>query len=137
MLLGTGEGSVLQIVDEAINRFATEISDDNTINTFKELVDYAAEHQSDIAALVVRIDTESRRNDEQDRRIEALELLLLGSGEEGEKSLVVIVEEQAKAIEQVNQVVQSQTLEIQELQQLVGTKPVATQIEEAFSWEDA
>lgn len=137
ILLGTGEGSVLKIVDEAINRFATEISDDDTINTFKELVDYAAEHQSDIAALVVRLDTESQRNDEQDARIGTLELLLLGNGEEDEKSLVVIVEEHSQAIEQMSQVVQTQTLVIQELQQLVGTKPVAAQIEEAFSWEDA
>lgn len=135
VLLGNGTGSVLQMVDEAINRFATQLSDDNTVNTFKELVDYAAEHQSDIAALIVKVDEEVQRNDRQDERIAALELLILGSGEEGEKTILDVVEEQTVAVAQMEQKVQEQAAEIQSLQELIGAKPVATQIDEAFLWE--
>ena len=135
MLTGVGEGSILQMVDEAINRFANEISDDNTVNTFKELVDYAAEHQSDIAALIVKVDTEVERNDRQDERIASLELLILGSGEEGQKTLLDVVEEQVQAVQVMEREIQAQAEEIQNLQQLIGSKPVAAQIDEAFSWD--
>lgn len=37
------------VVNSAINEFAAKVSDDGTINTFKELIDYAAEHNSDFA----------------------------------------------------------------------------------------
>lgn len=44
VLNGTGEGSVDKAVKDAIDDFATKISDDSTINTFKELVDWVASH---------------------------------------------------------------------------------------------
>lgn len=60
----TVNGSVAKSVKEAINDFATKISDDGTVNTFKELVDYVAAHGSeytdaiaDIAANKSAIDT--------------------------------------------------------------------------------
>lgn len=49
-LNGTGDGSVSKTVTNAINDFATKISDDGTVNTFKEMIDYAAEHNSDFTA---------------------------------------------------------------------------------------
>lgn len=52
ILNGTEEGSVTKTVDEAINKFATELSDDGVVNTFKELVDYAATHTSEIGEIV-------------------------------------------------------------------------------------
>lgn len=52
ILNGTEEGSVVKTVDEAINKFATELSDDGVVNTFKELVDYAAAHTSEIGEIV-------------------------------------------------------------------------------------
>lgn len=52
ILNGTEEGSVTKTVDEAINKFATELSDDGVVNTFKELVDYAAVHTSEIGEIV-------------------------------------------------------------------------------------
>lgn len=52
ILNGTEEGSVVKTVDEAINKFATELSDDGVVNTFKELVDYAAAHTSKIGEIV-------------------------------------------------------------------------------------
>lgn len=58
-LTGTGEGSVdKKISDEVasqINDFATNVSDDNTVNTFKELVDYVAEHGTEAADMAADI----------------------------------------------------------------------------------
>lgn len=53
MLNGTSavEGSVDKKVADAINEFATKISDDQTVNTFKELIDYAASHQNEYSTL--------------------------------------------------------------------------------------
>ena len=60
----TIEGSVAKSVKDAINDFSTKISEDGTVNTFKELVDYVAAHGSeytdaiaDIAANKSAIDT--------------------------------------------------------------------------------
>lgn len=50
-------GSVDKKIKDAINEFATKISDDNTINTFKELIDYAAESGSDLADLTSQVNT--------------------------------------------------------------------------------
>ena len=43
-LNGTGAGSVQKTVDDAIDAFAAKVSDDNVVNTLKELVDWVAEH---------------------------------------------------------------------------------------------
>lgn len=43
-LNGTGTGSVQKTVDDAIDAFAAKVSDDGTVNTLKELVDWVAEH---------------------------------------------------------------------------------------------
>lgn len=45
------EGSVDKKVADAINEFATNVSDDQTVNTFKELIDYAAEHKDEYSTL--------------------------------------------------------------------------------------
>lgn len=45
------DGSVKKTVKDAINDFATKVSDDQTINTFKELVDYAASHSAEYSTL--------------------------------------------------------------------------------------
>lgn len=47
----TIEGSVAKSVKDAINDFATKATDDGTINTFKELIDYAATHSSEYSEL--------------------------------------------------------------------------------------
>lgn len=51
----TVNGSVAKSVKEAINDFATKISDDGTVNTFKELVDYVAAHGSEYTAAIADI----------------------------------------------------------------------------------
>lgn len=45
------EGSVDKKVADAINAFATKVSDDQTVNTFKELIDYAAAHKGEYSTL--------------------------------------------------------------------------------------
>lgn len=44
VLKGTGEGSVTKAVNDAIDAFATKATDNGTIDTFKELVDWIAKH---------------------------------------------------------------------------------------------
>lgn len=41
---GTGKGSVTKAVNDAINNFATKATENGTIDTFKELVDWVADH---------------------------------------------------------------------------------------------
>lgn len=43
-LNGTGAGSVKATVDAAINKFATDITDNGTVDSFKELVDWVVTH---------------------------------------------------------------------------------------------
>ena len=54
------EGSVDKKVADAINTFATQISDDNTVNTFKELIEYAATHDGEFAELVGEVDANTK-----------------------------------------------------------------------------
>lgn len=51
-LKGTGEGSIEQAISDAIDKFATDVSNDETVNSFKELIDYVAEHREAAAAMV-------------------------------------------------------------------------------------
>ena len=48
-------GSVKNTVDAAINKFATDMTDNGTIDTFKELVDYAATHGTEFSELVAEV----------------------------------------------------------------------------------
>ena len=45
------EGSVDKKIADAINDFSTKVSDDQTVNTFKELIDYAADHKGEYSTL--------------------------------------------------------------------------------------
>lgn len=51
----TIEGSVAKSVKDAINDFSNKISDDGTVNTFKELVDYVAAHGSEYTDAIADI----------------------------------------------------------------------------------
>lgn len=51
------DGSVAKKVDTAINEWAAKVSDDSTINTFKELIDYAAAHQDEYSTLSGEVQT--------------------------------------------------------------------------------
>lgn len=51
VLNGTGEGSVTKAVNDAINDFATKATENGTIDTFKELVDWVAGHPNIVNGL--------------------------------------------------------------------------------------
>lgn len=51
------EGSVDNKIDKAFNDFATKMSDDNVVNTFKELVDYVAAHGTEYTNLAALVGT--------------------------------------------------------------------------------
>lgn len=51
------DGSVEKKIADAINDFSTKVSDDNTVNTFKELIDYAATHQGEYSTLSGEVQT--------------------------------------------------------------------------------
>ena len=51
VLNGTGEGSVTKAVNDAINDFATKATENGTIDTFKELVDWVASHPNIVNGL--------------------------------------------------------------------------------------
>lgn len=50
-LNGTGTGSVQKTVDDAINAFATKVSNDGIVNTVKEFIDWVAEHGGEASAM--------------------------------------------------------------------------------------
>ena len=51
----TVEGSIKKTVTDAINAFATQVSDDGVINSYKELIDYAAQHGGEVATMNANI----------------------------------------------------------------------------------
>lgn len=82
VLNGEGEGSVKKAVDDAINKFATDVTNDEVVNSYKELIDWAAEHggeAAEMAAAIAEIATD----------IEALEKLV-GALPEGETSETIV-----------------------------------------------
>ena len=56
-LNGTGDGSVKKAIDDEFNAFAAKVSDDGVVNTYKELVDYAATHSAEFTELVGVVST--------------------------------------------------------------------------------
>ena len=50
-LKGTGEGSVSKQITDAINKFATDVTDDDVVNSYKELIDWAASHGAEAATM--------------------------------------------------------------------------------------
>lgn len=59
-LNGTGEGSVDSKIDQKLSDFASKITDDGTINTLKELIDYVSTHGDEFSQVIVDI-TELQR----------------------------------------------------------------------------
>ena len=75
ILNGTGAGSVDKKVADAINKFATDVSDDGVVNSYKELIEWVATHGSEAAEMA--------------DAISALQGIVDGIGGEGEKATVV------------------------------------------------
>lgn len=57
VLNGEGDGSVKQSINNAFNEFAANVSNDDVVNTYKELIDYAAKHGPEFTELVGKVDT--------------------------------------------------------------------------------
>lgn len=55
VLNGTGAGSVAKAITDAFNDFATKVSDDGVVNSYKELIDWAAEHGGEAAEMTAAI----------------------------------------------------------------------------------
>lgn len=55
-LTGEGDGSIKKMIDAAINKFANDISENDTVDTFKELVDWVADHGSEAAEMAAGIE---------------------------------------------------------------------------------
>lgn len=53
----TVDGSVAKSIKDAINDFSSKVTEDGTVNTFKELVDYVAAHGSEYTAAIADIAT--------------------------------------------------------------------------------
>lgn len=109
ILTNDSEGSVQNQINDAINDFAQKISDDGTVNTFKELVDYAAENGAELDALLIELEEvkESNLNLEN-------EIILL---KEEDARLLTLIEDNTKAINDLS-------------------NEVDRKIESAFSWQD-
>lgn len=60
VLNGTGEGSVDKKITDAFNDFSTKVTDDGVVNSYKELIDYAAEHGSEFTELVGEVDANTK-----------------------------------------------------------------------------
>ena len=71
-LKGSGEGSVKKAIDDAINQFATNVSDDDVVNSFKESVDWAAEHGSEAAEMSAGIQENKNAVQEINASIETM-----------------------------------------------------------------
>lgn len=113
ILNGAGEGSVQKQINDAINEFATQISDDGTINTFKELLEYASQNTSEVGSLIVEINDVKAENEAQNSRIESLEADLKAT----EESLLLQIEGNETAIANLSD-------------------EVDNKIESAFSWQN-
>lgn len=72
-LNGTGKGSVSKTVNDVLNKFATDLSNDGVVNTYKELVDYAASHSSEVTEMVADIADNTTVINELDTRVSELE----------------------------------------------------------------
>lgn len=70
---GSGEGSVDAKIDEAINDFMMTVTDNGTIDTVKELIDYVGQHGEDFGAVVAKLDTI-----EEHAQVNKLEKVVLG-----------------------------------------------------------
>ena len=153
ILNGEGEGSVKKSIELAINDFATKISDNGTVDTFKELVDYAAANTSEIGSLIVRIEGAEDKNAAQDLRLDAIEskdneqdlrlnyleeLVGAGNVEGTDNSLIAQVAINTEAISGLRTDVDANTAAIAELNgegEASIASQIDTKVEQALSWE--
>lgn len=54
-LNGIGVGSVKKAIDDAFNDFSTKVTDDAVVNSYKELIDWVAEHGAEATEMAASI----------------------------------------------------------------------------------
>lgn len=54
-LTGTGEGSIQKMIDDAFDDFSTKVTDDGVVNSYKELIDWAASHGAEATELAAGV----------------------------------------------------------------------------------
>lgn len=74
VLNGSGTGSVSKAITDAFNDFATKVSDDGVVNSYKELIDWAATHGGEATQMAAAITN--------------IENLLVGIGGDGNPATV-------------------------------------------------
>ncbi len=74
ILNGSGTGSVSKAITDAFNDFATKVSDDGVVNSYKELIDWAATHGGEATQMAAAISN--------------IENILTGIGGEGNPATV-------------------------------------------------
>lgn len=74
VLNGSGTGSVSKAITDAFNDFATKVSDDGVVNSYKELIDWAATHGGEATQMAAAITN--------------IENLLVGIGDDGNPATV-------------------------------------------------
>lgn len=110
ILNGEGEGSIKKQIDDSINQFATQISDNGVVDTFKELIDFAANNGKDLSNLVLEIDDVKSNIESQNLIIEQIQSNL--------------------------QIIESNMLTKIEETKTEVSKEIDNKIETAFSWQN-
>lgn len=73
VLNGTGEGSVDKKITDAFNKFATDVTNDDVVNSYKELIEWAATHGGEAAQMAGAIKTNADAIDALEGRMDAAE----------------------------------------------------------------
>lgn len=72
VLKGTGEGSVSKTVADAIDAWAKAVTDNETIDTIKEVIDYVADHKGEATTMMADIQGLKEKDQAIDGQIAAL-----------------------------------------------------------------
>lgn len=140
ILNGTGDGSVAKQIDDAFNDFSTKVTDDAVVNSYKELIDWAADHGGEAAEMAAAIEA-------NEQAISGLQTLI-GAFPEGvaAKTVVALIQELVAAEEtRATAAEEALATRIGNLETKMGSTSVADQIsaakeeavEEAKSYTDS
>lgn len=99
-VVGSVDKKVADKVAAEINAFAEEISEDGFVNTFKELVDYVAEHGSDTAAMAAEIAKKVDKEDGKSLVADGLIAKLGGIAAGAQVNVINSVDEEQFAIDE-------------------------------------
>lgn len=110
ILNGEGDGSIKKQINDSINEFATQISDNDTIDTFKELIDFAAANGKDLNNLLLEINNVKSKVESQNLIIEQVQKDVQST----ESNLLAKIEETKTEV----------------------SKEIDSKIETAFSWQN-